>query len=341
MEEPSQLVWPEEQLRQGFQVERIPVFKDPDKGVFYEIVSFPDLKSGKAVWIPRICDFTKEGEMDQMLGSYGFKPSISREMDNEEAERFEKVKELKLPALFEVFLWSRKDINLDEFIKPSDNDPKTELVAILGPSGIGKSLLTAVLSLRNETEALTLDKFTKIGPKQYLEVIEKLGYSKDSSVAEIWEGAKKIRTGANPLLPTKMSLSENLEEMLNIFKNGKRPRYMFIEAVTATAIVDGEIKKMPFTTDAIFLVSRDACEVRVVLEPFDPKLTGFKLVEASDFVSYPIGIGNGKFSGKKVYPPILRVDYRMPDDPNAVGISPADAVDFVSVIENKIVEVVR
>ena len=104
--------------------------------------------------------------------------------------------------------------------------------------------------------------------------------------------------------------------MLQFFKNGNRPKYMFIEAVTDNL---GR-----FSADCVFIAARDGCDAKIVIDPCDENKTG---------IQYYTG---GNLDGKKVYPPILRLAFKTDNRSESHRITPDLAEEFVYVVENNI-----
>lgn len=275
-----------EKLLNNFQVERIQMEKDPEKRYFFEIIKFVDL-DGKDIYIPRLCDLSKEDELDKMLGSYGFRKPIERTMTDEEKEKFDYAREiLKLPDLLAIHATFKKDLNLKEFTVPKEGSNKTKLVSVIGDPGSGKSLLIAIWSMKERLPTFTFDRYSAIGPKEIVDFIKKAGFDENSSIEDLWGVGQKIRDFDNkPPRPVQtMPLSENLDEMLEYLKDGRRPEYILVEGVA-----DNSYR---FSVDAVFFATRDSCEARILIDP--------SYGVTPEFLCYP--------DGKRLFPPILAVN---------------------------------
>jgi hypothetical protein len=117
-----------------------------------------------------------------------------------------------------------------------------------------------------------------------------------------------------------MSLSKNLDEMLEFFKNGERPEYIFIEAVTDSLGL--------FSADCVFIAARDGCEARIVIDPCEENKVG---------MLYHV---EGSLKDKKVYPPVLRLAFKVDDRPESHRITPYLAEEFVAAVNYNIEELI-
>lgn len=167
----------------------------------------PDDPSSHPLPIPDRHELLKDVARTDML--------IQGDLEEKQRERIiYALEELKLPAILAVHLALNTDLDLTSLQKPDKDAVKPVSLAMRGRSGVGKSFITASLSLKENIEILSFDSVSGDSAVRYKEYIEnnvpreKLN---DLSVEETW----KLVNEAKEVLRSEKKDPKTLRKMLD------------------------------------------------------------------------------------------------------------------------------
>lgn len=206
------------------------------------ILEFPDYVGGNLMKIPIIAGqrpgFEPGGDIlsfflrqqQEVLGYQMYELRLSSESRKRLGYC---LKDLGLPVALAVHLaLNKKDEDLGTFPKVKNG---SVILSIEGIPGAGKSLLTALLAHKNGEEIFSLDVFSEIGTRAYLEAFSKAGLGKNCKVEEALATVSELRTSctARRINPTPSSTAELFNQILEFYKRPDRPEILVMEGVYA------------------------------------------------------------------------------------------------------------
>ncbi len=250
---------PEEAMKDGFIVRESEAGRSSE-GVCLKILRFVDY-DGKQITLPRFVKGEAEKDIAKALKKFGH-PMQTLEVSELNKTRLEKcLKELKLPMLLAMRLaFDRVDIDLNSFEIPDSGAKNNVIVAVrsLEPNS-GKSLFCAMMEWRHGIKAFSLDVFSGLGPKEYIEEFEKRKLGKEASFGDLHDVVKQMHAVERIKKNDRPPLGDLLDDMIEYFRTKKeRPGCVLLEGMS--------LPKKDLTSDAYAIATRDSCEVNAFLD---------------------------------------------------------------------------
>ena len=179
----------------GFETEQKAVLEVIKLTPLISVQRLPDL-DGKPIYFP--C-FANESEVRSSLGEDRQKILneiarsdivVRQKLSEEQQERLSyTLNKLKLPVFLAVHAALNTDRDLESLTKPKENAPEPVTLAMLGRPGVGKSFITAMLSVDEGYPILSLDFRSGHSSEKYRDLIqnEAKRRGRNLSVEEAWD----------------------------------------------------------------------------------------------------------------------------------------------------------
>lgn len=231
-----------------------------ENGVKFKVLRFVDY-DGKQITVPEFVRGTRVDNISQALKEFGC-PLQNLEMTDLNIERLGAcLLELKLPMLLAVRLaFDRLDVDLKDFVLPIKDSKRTVIIGVTSElPNKGKSLFCATMEWYKQVKAFSLDVFSGLGPKEYIEEFKKRGLTTNSYWHELSEVVRSMHSKERIKKNDRPPLGALLDKMIDELKvTGSRPEFILLEGMS--------IPKKDITTDAYAIVTDRGCEAYKIMD---------------------------------------------------------------------------
>jgi len=190
-----------------------------------DILGFRDT-DGSTTYIDRYY----EANEDQIIPWFERNGQIHpREFTYDQMDRFSRcLFQYKLPSIVATHLtFNRPDFDLNLLGNPGDKDTPI-LIGLYGESGAGKSTFAAVMAFKEKVPVVSFDPFSASVPSQdILQSLQESGLTPESDIKDICDSI--IEQPRSPNLSSKKNFSDALDRLTEVFLNGNRPEFIFID----------------------------------------------------------------------------------------------------------------
>lgn len=212
-------------------------FEGVELGEKFGLLAVPWREGGESglMWIPAVRDgnslFDNLSKIGERAGDYFWK---EKELGELERKRIKfALEKLKLPILLAVHagmnredLWREGKAEIGGDIKVPGEEVETPVVlGVVGPARVGKSLLAAGLTIRDDMELLSLTP-PEMGAEGYLKCFNKKmgGEEMVGMVSKMREG--RVEKDKKEIVRDKMSVRQRMNEILDkVLFSGERPEF--------------------------------------------------------------------------------------------------------------------